>query len=271
MKRFFLVLIMVVFSQEVFAQNPSYQLILSHGVLVSSSAYEFDIYIVRTGEIPFELATLQPIMTFDAGLTTGSVTISVNAGSSELNTPQQPSGMSVSGNELRINPRIPPGTGNGTIIPPSFGKRVGRFHISSSVAFTTKFPGVQWKNSPTNPVTKVNAYVNMLNTNITDTTGHLDYLLKMTTRTPIADRLHQNFPNPFNPTTRIGYDLAADSRVLLTVYNVVGEEVATLEDGIIPAGYHEATFDASKLPSGMYFYRLNAGSSSDVKRLLLLK
>jgi hypothetical protein len=75
---------------------------------------------------------------------------------------------------------------------------------------------------------------------------------------PDAFRLDQNYPNPFNPSTVIDYELAAGSVVTLKVYNVIGQEVATLVNDMMPAGRHQARWNASGLPSGVYTYRLTA-------------
>ncbi|MBI1803866.1 MAG: T9SS type A sorting domain-containing protein [Ignavibacteriae bacterium] len=83
--------------------------------------------------------------------------------------------------------------------------------------------------------------------------------------------LHQNYPNPFNPTTEIHYDLPEDSHVRLRIYNVLGQEVMRLVDEMQQAGFKSATFDASSLSSGMYFYRLEAGHFTEIKKMILLK
>ncbi len=83
--------------------------------------------------------------------------------------------------------------------------------------------------------------------------------------------LYQNYPNPFNPSTVISYQLSALSSVTLKVYDVLGREIETLVSQRQKAGLYQVTFNASRLSSGVYFYRIVAGNFSDTKKLLLLK
>ena len=88
---------------------------------------------------------------------------------------------------------------------------------------------------------------------------------------PTAYELHQNFPNPFNPVTTIRFELPRDSEVRLAVYDLLGREVAVLVDEGKNAGSHSVSFDAGRLPTGVYFYRFSANGFSDVKKLIVLK
>ncbi len=83
--------------------------------------------------------------------------------------------------------------------------------------------------------------------------------------------LSQSYPNPFNPTTRISYNLPTNAYVVLKVYDVIGREVAVLVNSYQEAGFRSAEFNASSLPSGVYFYHLQVGNFSDVKKMLLMK
>lgn len=101
----------------------------------------------------------------------------------------------------------------------------------------------------------------------------VDHLTAIENRSavPTSFALYQNFPNPFNPTTVITYDIAKRSHVMLTVYDVLGRQVATLVNAEKSPGEYQAIFDASELPSGVYFYRIQAGNYTAVKKLMLVK
>lgn len=94
---------------------------------------------------------------------------------------------------------------------------------------------------------------------------------KVTTVMPESFQLHQNYPNPFNPTTSITFDLTERAHVTLKVFNEVGQEVATIIDKPMDAGFKGVTWNAANLPSGVYFYQLTAGSMTQSKRMVLMK
>ncbi|MDL1892866.1 T9SS type A sorting domain-containing protein, partial [Sphingobacteriales bacterium CHB3] len=88
---------------------------------------------------------------------------------------------------------------------------------------------------------------------------------------PVTHMLSQNYPNPFNPSTTIKFAIPMKEYVTLKIYNAIGQLVATLQDGELNAGSFEATWNASHVASGVYFYRLQAGNFSQTKKLMLLK
>jgi len=88
---------------------------------------------------------------------------------------------------------------------------------------------------------------------------------------PDGYSLGQNYPNPFNPSTTFTFSLPQSGQVVLKVFNLIGQEVATVLNEKRNAGNHEVSFDASKLPSGMYFYSLSSGGFASSKKMLLIK
>lgn len=102
------------------------------------------------------------------------------------------------------------------------------------------------------------------------------YLSSPAENTPPAElpetfSLSQNYPNPFNPATHIEFSLPQSVPTQLSVYNQLGQEVTTLVSSTLPAGRHTVEFNGSRLPSGFYFYRLNAGSFSETRKMILMK
>jgi len=112
----------------------------------------------------------------------------------------------------------------------------------------------------------------------TDYNGSFEYSYEImaTISNPMSFELVQNFPNPFNPSTKIRFEIPGQARndntlVTLKVYDVLVNEVATLVNEEKPAGSYEVEFNAAGLPSGIYFYKLQAGSFSETKKMLLMK
>lgn len=83
--------------------------------------------------------------------------------------------------------------------------------------------------------------------------------------------LSQNYPNPFNPVTNINFEIKEKADVKLTVFNALGEEVTTLVNQNLSPGTYKADWEASKYPSGVYFYRISAGAFSETKKMILIK
>lgn len=88
---------------------------------------------------------------------------------------------------------------------------------------------------------------------------------------PDQYELSQNYPNPFNPSTTIQFSLPKQTQLKINLYNMLGEQVAILADGMYESGYHKVTFNASGLPSGTYLYQLESNEFVQVKKMILLK
>ncbi len=88
---------------------------------------------------------------------------------------------------------------------------------------------------------------------------------------PFSFRLGQNYPNPFNPSTKIKFSIAQPGFTILKIFNLLGNEIATLLDKNIPAGNYELTFETSNLSAGVYFYSLQSNGLAQTKKMILLK
>ena len=106
-----------------------------------------------------------------------------------------------------------------------------------------------------------------------DTDGDFEYsnVIEINFGTPSKFELSQNYPNPFNPVTTIKFSLAQSGNVNLKIYNLLGEEVATLLNSFLDAGFHTVDFDASEFNSGFYIYKLTAGNSALVRKMMIVK
>jgi len=116
---------------------------------------------------------------------------------------------------------------------------------------------------------------NSAKTNIVGTDSQ-EYDVEDELTPPVEFALRQNYPNPFNPVTNISFNLPEQENVSLKIYNIKGELVRTLVDEVFPAGEHTVQWEGQnnnhrKVSSGIYFYRIQAGRHSDVRKAVLLK
>ena len=124
-----------------------------------------------------------------------------------------------------------------------------------------------WYNATSSSTTK---YVVLYDVRIYGTTSPAT-AVKKEESLPKVFSLSQNYPNPFNPSTQISFSLDKAGMTNLTVYNMLGQKVATLINGNLPSGEHNITFNADKLTSGIYIYQLTSGSNLISKKMILLK
>ena len=140
------------------------------------------------------------------------------------------------------------------------------FGVSNSVnSVTMSSAGQSFAGTSTNGNSKVIsgflAYTSII---ITDVSDEQEII-------PTVYKLNQNYPNPFNPSTVISWQLPVSGQVSLKIYDILGNEVATLVNENKEAGYYEVQFDGSQLASGMYIYRLTAGNYISTKKMLMIK
>ncbi len=104
-----------------------------------------------------------------------------------------------------------------------------------------------------------------------DGTSQYSYEINADVSGPNSFALEQNYPNPFNPSTVIKYAVPQDGMVTLSIYNVLGQKVSTLVNQVQKAGRYDVTFDAGGLSTGIYFYKIESGNFSSVKKMMLIK
>jgi hypothetical protein len=106
-----------------------------------------------------------------------------------------------------------------------------------------------------------------------DNDGTFEYskIVEALIAVPDIYELSQNYPNPFNPNTVISYSIPSASNIKLIVYNTLGQSIKVLESGYKQAGNYSINFNAFGLSSGIYFYKLEAGSFSQIKKMILIK
>ena len=108
------------------------------------------------------------------------------------------------------------------------------------------------------------------------TTGGISFIEEIELKQPSNFYLTQNYPNPFNPVTKIKFEIPGQARndntlVTLKIYDLLGREIATLINEEKPAGKYEVEFNATNLPSGIYFYRIQAGDFIKTRKMVLLR
>ena len=160
--------------------------------------------------------------------------------------------------------------------------RVSTNETAGYKIFRTTNLGVSWTQEtlPTQGTTNGIQHMQFLNQNLGYSGGSAGVILRYgppvgvdpnVNTIPDKSSLKQNYPNPFNPKTTINFSLAHTGYVTLKIYNLMGQEVVTLINGVQTAGEHNVTLDASNMSSGTYFYSLKSGDFTDTKTMVLVK
>lgn len=259
------------------AGTPQYKLSTENIELVSSNVYEFDIYLqhVNADEAKFEYILGQYFFEFNPQIANGG-TLSFSIVGSDLPQLLQPRNPTVSGNQLRLSVNSVPSKDNLPVVSvKSPGTLIAKMRlVTSSKSFSDAELNLKLRTGPENPYTKIFAYID---NQITDVTNVEEVAIdNFSTGSEVSSlpkefALQQNYPNPFNPSTSINYDLPVSSIVTLQIYDISGREVATLVNEQQIAGKYNISFDASNFASGVYFYRLQAGEFTQVKKMFLIK
>ncbi len=276
-KSLLIILMSVIGLNMCLAGTPKCKLSADNLKLISSNVYEFDIYLqhINTDEASFKYILGQYFFEFNPKIANGG-TLSYSMISSDLPKSLQPRNPTVSGNQLRLAVNsIPPKDNLPSISIKSPGTLIAKMRLATSAeSFSDAGLNLKLRTGPENPYSKVFAYID---DQITDVTNMEEVAIdNFSTGSEVSSlpnefALQQNFPNPFNPTTSINYDLPVSSMVTLKIYDITGKEIATLVNEQKNAGIHNISFDGSNFASGVYFYRIEAGEFTQVKKMFLIK
>ena len=260
------------------AENPAYKLTTENLKLVAPNMMEFDIYLQNTNsnESKFQYILGQYYFEFNSEIANGG-TLTYSLVSSDLPSSLQPRNPTVSGNQLRLVTNSVPSKENLPIISDkSPGTLIARMRIETSAkTFSVEALVLKLRIGPENPYTKVMAYMDNKIIDITNreevVSDNLSEGNIINTEIPKEFALQQNYPNPFNPSTSIKFDIPVLSNAKLAIYDITGRELAVLVNQELQPGSYEYKWNASQFASGIYFYRIKAGSFIHTKRMVLIK
>jgi hypothetical protein len=266
------------------AQAPEYLLELRNDVQVSATEYEFDIYLLRTGSVPFEYGSGQFGILINPQIKNqGAISVSIVSGSSDpelVSANQDPTSISFydPGNVIKIAARVPPGEGNGAVISNvSPGTKICRVRVSNSVAFSQYQPNLTWTTTTIYP-TQVYAYVESVNTAITSFSDHTTSNLNnpvLNVITTVGNQIFEEdlrvYPNPFQDQLTIDYVLLQKSHVSLSVFNLYGKLVDQLLNEDQQGGSYTITWDSDNQPDGVYLVRLMTDLRQKISKITLIR
>jgi hypothetical protein len=208
---------------------------------------------------------------------------------SQLPPLYRPVSPSISGNILRLASNLPGSEEDSVLMSSTMpGTRVLKLRLRTTAANLAHVPlGLEWRSEVPDPFTKIAAFTGKNNGIIVDISTPATHFVDIITGTgdpvsttsaiPTQFDLSQNFPNPFNPTTKIEYAIPVDGKVSILIYDIAGREVMSLVNSVQTAGYYSVNFNGSNLASGMYFYRINVAGGEEAKnfkatkRMVLIK
>jgi len=260
------ILLSFLLSTSIYADS-QFNIDIENARLVSDNTYEFDVFI-KSNKEAFTLTSYQASFVFNQqAINEGQISFSYVEGTSELsNIPAIGIGLNLTDGIPKLTFASLPGE---DIINSKY-IRMGHFLLQNTSSFNgTPNIALNFKGKITTIFTGSN-FIDITNLSNYSTTEVEDN--GNTEGTPQNYILLQNYPNPFNPNTNIEFEIKKDSKVKLTVYNLLGQEVAELVNGDINAGTHKVEFNGANLASGIYVYRLEADNKfTETRKMVLMK
>jgi hypothetical protein len=259
----------------------AYRLTIQGPVQTSANSFEFSLVIknISTDDKEFAYSLGQYFIEFNSSIANGGQ-LQYTLIESELPESMRPRNPAIDNDVLRLACNIV--NADKSTLPivtaKSGGLLIAKMRLQTTAeSFSGDDLQLKWISADATFRTKIFAFANGVNADIT---GDCEFLSEdgsgivsneIQSELPTSYELAQNFPNPFNPSTIIRYSLPEQAFVALKVYDISGREVKTLVNEVKSAGSYEVSFNSTGLSSGMYFYRINAGSFSKVMKMVLVK
>ncbi len=259
----------------------TYRLFVTEPVRTSPNSIEFSIRLqnISTDDAEFRYSIGQYFLLFNTAISNGGqlkYTL-LESGLPEIMLPRNPivkgDLLMLACNEITADKKSLP-----EIPVNQDGILIARMRLETSAAsFTGDSPEIRWADANSKFRTKLFAYDGKANIDITNISNHViggdngivNY--HELSGLPTVFDLSQNFPNPFNPSTVIRFSVPHESLVTLKVFDIAGKEIISLVNEKRDAGIYDVSFNGAGLSSGMYFYRINAGSFTKVMKMVLVK
>lgn len=260
------ILTSLLFSVSIYADS-QFNINIDNTRLVNDNTYEFDV-IIKSNSDSFTLTSYQASLVFNQQATNdGQISFSYVEGTSELtNVPAIGIGLNLTDDTPKLTFASLPGE---DIINPNYVK-IGHFRLQNTKSFNGSLNINFNFNGKITTIFTGSSFEDITNQSNYSTTGIKNG--ESNEDVPQNYTLSQNYPNPFNPSTNIEFELKEDSKVKLTVYNVLGEEVTELVNRDMNAGTHKVEFNGANLASGMYVYRLDVDNKfTETKKMVLMK
>jgi hypothetical protein len=260
------------------AKDPAYKLSVQNLKNTSANTLEFDICLqhLNPEDSKFSYMLGQYFMNFNSEIGNGGkMTFSIIG--SDLPQGSQPTNSSIDNNILRIAVNAIPSTENlPEISAKAPGTVIAKVRLSTSAKEFANVPlNLSFRTGPENPFTKVSTFeegkikdVTVVGTTESDNPGNGQ---EVTNIIPKEYALLQNYPNPFNPETSIKFDIPNAGNVKLSIFDITGKEVNVLVNENLNAGTYSFKWNGAQFASGIYFYRVSAGSFIQTRKMVLIK
>ncbi|MEO8210859.1 MAG: T9SS type A sorting domain-containing protein [bacterium] len=275
------ILTLVLFLNLSLANESKYKLNIANLNYTSDKSLEFDIYLISTisDKEDLKYSIGQYFLEFNPNIANGGK-LSYSIISSDLPEAMRPRNASVSENLLRLacnsvnsdKENLP------VITTKSPGILIVRMKLETSAdKFSSEPLNLKWTDGTNRYRTKIFVFDGKQNEEITNSENHAsdfsskDGISQNNAELPTEYSLLQNYPNPFNPETKIKFDIPNLSNVKLSIYDITGREVATLVNKQLEPGRYDYKFTGSNFASGIYFYKIHAGTFTMVRRMVLIK